>query len=267
MSLKFCTITSGSSGNCIYIGTKRTQFLIDAGISGKKVENGLKEVDIDPKGIKGIFITHEHSDHIKGIGVLSRRYDIPLFATQKTWEALDGLGKIIGKIHPDHRQIIEKDTDLVFDDLIVHPYSIPHDAADPVGYTFCCENKKISMATDLGCVNDHIKNNIRESNLILLEANHDINMLKVGGYPYFLKQRILGDRGHLCNETAGNILTEIYHEQLETVILGHLSKENNLPDLAYITVKNELEQAGISVSEQIELSVASREKNSKLYCL
>ncbi|NLK22347.1 MAG: MBL fold metallo-hydrolase [Epulopiscium sp.] len=265
MGFRFCTITSGSSGNCIYIGTPKVNLLIDAGISGKRVQMGLEEINVNPKEIDGILVTHEHSDHIKGIGILSRRFDIPLFATAKTWEAMDDMGKVIGKINQENRIIIEKEKDFIMEDLLIHPYSIPHDAADPVGYTFIHGDRKISMATDLGHINEHIKNNIRESNLILLESNHDIDMLRSGSYPYYLKQRILGEQGHLCNEMAGRMLAQVFHENLRTVILGHLSKENNYPDLAYISVKNELISEGIEVDERVELIVADRDKVSKVF--
>ncbi|MDK2788714.1 MAG: hypothetical protein PWP07_1959 [Epulopiscium sp.] len=265
MVFNFCSITSGSSGNCLYIGTPKVNLLIDAGISGKRIQNGLEQMNVNPKDLDGILITHEHSDHIKGAGILSRRFDIPIFATASTWDAMDEMESMIGKIKPDHRQVIEKDKDFIIDDLIIHPYSIPHDAADPVGYTFVHGDKKISIATDLGHMNDHVKNNIRESNLILLESNHDIDMLKSGSYPYYLKRRILGDKGHLCNEIAGKTLVEIFHDKLKTVILGHLSKENNYPDLAYMSVKNELMGAGIEVDGRLELTVASREEISKIF--
>jgi phosphoribosyl 1,2-cyclic phosphodiesterase len=267
MAFNFCTITSGSSGNCIYIGTPKVNILVDAGISGKRVQNGLDKIDVSPKALNGIFITHEHSDHIKGTGILSRRFDIPIFATQKTWEAMDGMGNMLGEIKSNNRQIIEKDKDFIMEDLIIHPYSIPHDAADPVGYTLIHGDKKISIATDLGHINNHIKDNIRDSNLILLESNHDVDMLKSGSYPYYLKRRILGDHGHLCNEMAGKTLVEIFHDKLKTVILGHLSKENNYPDLAYMSVRNELMEAGIEVDNILELTVASREETSRVFAV
>ncbi|WP_058485646.1 MBL fold metallo-hydrolase [Defluviitalea phaphyphila] len=265
MGFKLCTIASGSSGNCVYIGSPKVNLLVDAGISGKRIQNGLEIINVNPKNIDGILITHEHIDHIKGAGILSRRFDIPLIANKNTWEAIDEMERGIGKINPNNRIVIEKEKDLIFKDLIIYSYSIPHDAADPVGYTFICQNKKISIATDLGHINSHIKNNIRESNLILLEANHDIDMLKTGSYPYYLKRRILGKNGHLCNEMAGKVLVDVFHKDLKAVILGHLSKENNYPDLAYMSVRNELISSGIEVDDKIELTVASRDEISKIF--
>ena len=267
MGFKFCTITSGSSGNCIYVGTPKVNILVDAGISGIKAQRGLEKIDVHPASIDGIFITHEHIDHIKGVGILTRRFDIPLFAMKKTWEAMDEMEKVLGKISSNNRIIIEKDKDFILEDLVIHPYAIPHDASDPVGYTFVHNNKKISLATDLGHVNDKIKDNIRESSLILLESNHDIDMLINGSYPYYLKRRILGDYGHLCNEAAGKILVEVFHDKLETVVLGHLSKENNYPKLAYNSVKSTLIDAGIELEGKVELTVAGRDELSKLFRL
>ena len=265
MNFRFSTIASGSSGNCVYVGTQQVNLLVDVGLSGKKVEAGLEDIGVDPKEIDGIFITHEHSDHIKGIGVMSRRHDIPIFANAGTWKALEEMGKIIGKIHPDHKQVIESDRDFCIKDLIIHPYSIPHDAAAPVGYAFYHGNKKISMATDLGHVSENVRKNLRDSNLLLLEANHDLEMLKFGSYPYYLKRRVMGDYGHLCNDVAGELLVDIYHEKLQTVILGHLSAENNFPELAYQTVENVLKKMKQDVLETLELLVASRKEGSKVY--
>lgn len=267
MGFKFCSITSGSSGNCIYIGTPKVNILVDAGISGTKVQAGLEKIGVNPASLHGILITHEHIDHIKGVGILSRRFDLPLLATAKTWEAMEAMGKVLGKIAPHNKVVIEKDKDFILKDLVIHPYPIPHDAADPVGYTFVHSNKKISIATDLGHVNDQIKDNIRESNLILLESNHDIDMLINGSYPYYLKRRILSNFGHLCNEAAGKILAEVFHDKLEAVILGHLSKENNYPQLALNSVKKQLLSAGIEQDGRFELTVAKREEVSEFFSL
>lgn len=264
MEFRFSTIASGSSGNCIYMGTKKTHWLIDAGISGKKVERGLKKLDVDPKQLNGIFITHEHLDHIKGVGVLARRYRLPIYATPLTWSAIDNSSSV-GEIPQECKLIIQRDQEMVIDDIIVQSYGIPHDAVDPIAYNFYKNNKKISIATDLGHITESIKENLYQSNLILLEANHDIDMLEVGSYPYFLKQRILGDYGHLCNEVAAKMITKLYHPKLETVILGHLSQENNFPALAYQTVYNELTLSDIPLSSKFQLKVAEREGVTDIY--
>ena len=264
MKFELCTIASGSSGNCIYVGTDKYKILVDAGISGKRVTEGLEDIGVDPSEIEGLFITHEHSDHIKGAGIISRKYNLPIYATKGTWDAILPEAKI-GKILPENIRIIDKEIALNFDGLEITPYSIYHDAAEPVGYTFSYEGKKMSIATDLGYVDRNILKYLEGSNLVLLESNHDVGMLQAGTYPYYLKQRILSDNGHLSNDLAAEALLGIYHEDLEHVVLGHLSRENNFPDLAYVTTKNVLENNGIKVGEDISVSVANKDKVSEVY--
>lgn len=264
MKFELCTIASGSSGNCIYIGTDKHKILVDAGISGKKITAGLEQIGVDPDEIQGVFITHEHSDHIKGAGIISRKYNWPIYATQGTWDVILGEEKI-GKVSPDNVRIVDKGKSMNFSGLQIMPYSIYHDAADPVGYTFCYEQKKMSIATDLGHVDEIIIEELKNSHLILLESNHDVGMLQAGGYPYYLKQRILSENGHLSNELAAKALLGVYHENLEHVILGHLSRENNFPDLAYITTKNKLQSNGIEVGRDIQVSVANKDEVSQVY--
>lgn len=263
MALSICSIASGSSGNCIYVGTDEVHLLVDSGISGKKVELGLKELEVDPHCMDGILITHEHSDHIKGIGVLARRYKIPIYATRKTWEATLNY-QSIGKISEDLFIEIFPNEDFMIKDLTIHPFNSFHDAINPVCYTFCKHNKKISIATDLGCYDEYILNNLQGSNVLFIEANHDVKMLEVGRYPYFLKKRILSDVGHLSNETSGELISTLYHESLSHVILGHLSQENNFPELAYESVKLVLSNCSHIDCDNFNISVASRNNNSKL---
>lgn len=266
MKFELCTIASGSSGNCIYIGTDKHKILIDAGISGKRITAGLEQIGVNPEEIQGVFATHEHSDHIKGVGIISRKYNCPIYATQGTWDCMLEENKI-GKVLPENIRIIEKGHELSFEGLEITPYSIYHDAADPVGYTFTYGEKKMSIATDLGHVDETILGHLRDSNLLLLESNHDVGMLQAGGYPYYLKQRILSDNGHLSNELAAKALLGVYHEALEYAVLGHLSRENNFPDLAYITAKSTLEGQGIEVGKDVKISVASKDKVSEVYKL
>lgn len=256
--MEFCTIASGSGGNCTYIGTDYTKILIDAGISGKKIEEGLANLSLTGDRIDALFITHEHTDHIKGAGILSRRFDIPVFATEDTWTAME---KELGHIAPGNRRIVYRDEVCAINDLCVKPFRIPHDAADPVGYSVFTERKKITLATDIGHVTDTIRENIEESDLLLLEANHDVEMLKRGSYPRALKQRILGEKGHLSNHTAGELLAEIMTGRMKYVFLGHLSEENNNPHLAYETVEGILQRNHIQVGTQVKMDMASRFQN------
>ena len=237
--MNLCSIASGSSGNCIYTGTDKTGILIDAGISAKRIEQGLAAIDRSLKDIKGIFISHEHSDHIQGIGVLSRRYQIPIYGTKGTLDAIRQC-KSLGNIDEDLYHEIEADEEIWVDDLTVKPFAISHDAAQPVAYRVESDGKSAAVATDLGIYDEKIIDRLQKLDVLLLESNHDIHMLQVGGYPFPLKQRIFGDRGHLSNESAGKLLCELLHDDLKAVFLGHLSKENNYEELAFETVKLEI---------------------------
>lgn len=237
--MRLCSIASGSSGNCIYVGSDATHLLVDVGISGKRTESGLRELGLSGRDIDGILITHEHSDHISGLAVMARKYEIPIYATAGTiraMRAIKGLQDLDGELFREVRE----DTNLVLKDLTVNPMHISHDAAQPVGYRISYGSKRVAVCTDLGAYNDYTVECLKGMDALLLEANHDVNMLQVGPYPYYLKQRILGERGHLSNENSGRLLCRVLHDGLQTVLLGHLSRENNLPELAYESVRMEI---------------------------
>ncbi len=256
MRLKFATIASSSSGNCIYIGTEYTNILIDAGLSGKKIEEGLKELDLTGQDIDAIFVTHEHSDHVNGIGVMSRRYNIPIYATEGTWSNMPANVKA-ETIRMDYKRNVYADENMVFNDLNIKPFAIPHDACEPVGYSIMTERDKITIATDIGHISDAIKENVKGSTVLLLESNHDVNMLKNGPYDYNLKKRILSDYGHLSNDNAGKFLSDFADSRLKYVFLGHLSKENNTPQIAFNTVSDIVEKSGIELGGDFNMWVAS----------
>lgn len=237
--MRMCSIASGSSGNCIYVGSDATHLLIDVGISGKRTECGLNSLGISGRELDGILITHEHADHISGLGVLARKYQIPIYATAGTIEALKSCGSL-GKMDEELFHEVKADEKMVIKDLTVNPMRISHDAAEPVAYRIGYGNKKVGICTDLGVYNDYTVECLRGMDALLIEANHDVNMLQVGPYPYYLKQRILGERGHLSNENSGRLLSRIIHDKLQAIVLGHLSKENNLPELAYEAVRMEI---------------------------
>lgn len=265
--MKLCSITSGSSGNCICVGSDNTTLLIDAGISGKRVEQGLNAIDMTTKDIDGILITHEHSDHIKGLGVLARKYGIPIYTTEGTKDAIL-TNSSLGKISEDLFCTVRADHPFCIGDLEVDPFSIYHDAADPLGYRINQSDKSVAVATDLGHYDDYIVKHLQNLNALLLEANHDVNMLQVGSYPYYLKRRILGERGHLSNETAGKLLCELLHDNIKTVLLGHLSQENNYEALAYETVCAEVTMGDNPYkAKDFDISVARRDQVSKMICL
>lgn len=237
--MRLCSIASGSSGNCVYVGSEATHLLVDTGISGKRVEQGLKELELSPKDLDGILITHEHADHISGLGVLTRKYEIPVYATEGTIKAMFEGGSL-GNVEETLFHSIKEDEKFILKDLTINPMHISHDAVQPVAYRISYGNKRVGICTDLGIYNDYTVECLKGMDAILLEANHDVNMLQVGPYPYYLKQRILGEKGHLSNENSGRLLCRILHDGLKTILLGHLSKENNLPELAYESVRMEI---------------------------
>ncbi len=260
MRITFCPLGSGSSGNSTFVGTSETGILIDAGFSGKAIQASLDSIGFDPKNLRAIFVTHEHSDHIKGAGILSRRFNVPIYATLGTWA---GMGKEIGNIPTANVNYIYPNQYVHINDLCVKPFSIPHDASEPVGYSILSHKYKLTVATDLGHINDNIVENLRDSNVILLEANHDIDMLKTGPYPYILKKRILSEVGHLANIDTGIVLTEIMSDNIISIYLGHLSEDNNSPEVAFNTVKEIFNQNGIETDKYFKLHVASRHTASE----
>lgn len=262
--MRFCSIASGSSGNCIYVGSEKTHLLVDVGISGKKIETGLNSIDLSGKEIDGILITHEHSDHMKSLGVIARKYQIPIYATGGTVDAMSRM-KSVGELPEGIFHEIRENEDFMIKDMKIHPFTIPHDAAQPVGYRMECQGHSVGIATDLGKYNEYIVENLKNLDVLLLEANHDIRMLQVGKYPYYLKQRILGDRGHLSNENAGRLLCRLLHDHMKAIFLGHLSKENNYEALAYETVCAEVTLGDNPYrSGDFKIQVAKRDQVSEL---
>lgn len=237
--MRLCSIASGSSGNCIYVGSDATHLLVDVGISGKRTESGLNYLGLTGQDIDGILITHEHADHINGLGVIVRKYGIPIYATKGTIEAIKRSGSV-GEIDEGLFHEVYEDEKLTIKDLVINPMKVAHDAAQPVAYRVSYGRKKVAICTDLGHFTDYTVDCLRGMDVLFLEANHDVNMLQVGPYPYYLKQRILGDKGHLSNENSGRLLSRVLHDGVQSIILGHLSKENNLPELAYEAVRMEI---------------------------
>lgn len=263
MSLKFCSLASGSSGNCQWISSEKTAILLDAGLSGKYIQTAMSSISEDLEKVQGILVTHEHIDHMKCIGVMMRRYGLRLYANEATFEAI--MPKL-GKFDPAQVTIFENDKPFEIGDLLVKPFSISHDAVDPVAYSFSHGSRKISVATDLGTVDQRILGELLSSDLLMIEANHDVEMLKVGPYPYHLKRRILSEIGHLSNDHAGEIALEVLREgKLQSILLGHISKENNHPELAYETVKACLEADGVEIGLDVQLDMTYRDRVSKLY--
>ena len=252
--LKFCSLYSGSSGNSLYVENNDTKILIDAGVSGKKIVNALDSLNVNISDINAILVTHEHIDHTLSLPVLSKKYNIPIYANEKTWSVLP-----IEKIK--NQRVFNVNEPFLIGNLKIEPFPIPHDAISPCGFNIYSSNKKISIATDIGHITPGIIEHLKNSAFLLLEANYEPEMLYYSSYPYHLKQRILGDNGHLSNENAGKLITELSRYGLKHVMLGHLSNENNFPDLAYQTVLNELNYNKVCLND-LKISVANRNKPS-----
>ncbi|MFZ5353964.1 MAG: MBL fold metallo-hydrolase [Bacillota bacterium] len=264
MNIRLCSLSSGSSGNCIYVGTDESGVLVDCGISGKEILKNLMDIGVCNSTIKAILVTHEHSDHVRSVGIVSRKLNIPIYANIKTWE---GMMDSIGSIKSENIRTFNTGTEFEISGMSIKSFTIPHDAADPVGYSLNTGKYKVSIATDLGYFSDIVRDGIKDSNMVLLESNHDIEMLKVSKYPYFLKRRIMSNHGHLSNEAAGNAAYELLQSGVKDILLGHLSKENNFPELAFATVKNILEEKKVKIGRDINIELAPRSGISKFFSM
>ena len=262
--MRLCSIASGSSGNSIYVGDDHTHLLVDAGISKKRIDEGLHTLGIKGEELSGILVTNEHSDHIQGLGVFSRKYGIPIYATKGTLAGIMEY-KSLGKMPEGLLHEVEMDKKFVLGDMEILPFAISHDAKEPSGYRIEHGEKSVAVATDLGIYDEYTVEHLKNLDAVLMEANHDIHMLEVGPYPYQLKRRVMGDKGHLSNELSGRLLCDILHDNLKCVLLGHLSKENNYAELAYETVKLEVTIGNNPYNgDDIPLMVAKRDRVSEI---
>ena len=251
----FCSLYSGSSGNSLFVESENTKLLVDAGVSSKKIEEALANLEIDPTSIDGILITHEHSDHVQGLGTFAKKFNLPVFVNEKT---LDAMPKQKEKISEKNIKLFNINEKFEIGDLKVKPFSIPHDAANPCGFNIFKDNKKISIATDIGHMTNGVLKNLEDSIFIMLESNYDPEVLKYSKYPYQLKTRIAGPDGHLSNELAGKTISYLLNSGLKQAVLGHLSKQSNFPELAYKTVIDEIMCTKYD-ENSLKLSVASRD--------
>ena len=258
--LDFCSLYSGSSGNCLFVRTGKTKILVDCGTSLKKVQEGLIQIGEKIEDIDAILVTHEHVDHVQSLGNASQKFDIPVFVN---FETLEAMPKQKEKIDMHNQKLFEVGKEFSIGDLAINSFSIPHDAANPCGFNIYNNKSKLTIATDLGHMDNDLINHMKGSAFILLESNYDPEILKYSKYPYSLKQRIAGPKGHLPNDMAGKTISELSKFDLKEVMLGHLSKENNFPELAYQTVVEELQSSNIDINE-LRLSVASRYNPSKI---
>lgn len=265
MAMVFCPLFSGSSGNALFVMAGKTKLLIDAGLSGSAIAGALESIGVDPHEIDGILITHEHSDHILGAGILSRKYQIPIYANHPTWAAMS---RKVGSITVRNYREFEKGDDFYIGDIGVKPFPIPHDAAQPVGYRLYYQKTSIATATDLGHFPRPVQKEIAGCDMVLLESNHDPDMLmRNPHYSAFLKKRILGDKGHLSNAACADALECILDSGTRHVVLGHLSGENNLPELAYRTACERIGQMGLSLGRDVLVDMAHRNRVGSVYTL
>ena len=262
--MRMMTIASGSSGNCTFIDENNTVLLVDAGISLKKIEAGLNYAQRTGKELSGILITHEHNDHIKGLGVLLRKYDVPVYATEGTIRGIESC-RNMGKYDRSLFNEIGSNDIFSIGDIEIRVNPISHDAAEPVCYSFHSGRSKAVLATDIGCYDDELMQFLTNADCMLIEANHDVHMLEVGPYPYVLKQRILSDHGHLSNDNSGRLIKQLLNNHIKGIMLGHLSKENNFEELAYETVKSEIWDNPFSEDvRDFNLMVAPRDENGEI---
>ncbi|HML45810.1 MAG TPA: MBL fold metallo-hydrolase [Clostridia bacterium] len=260
MAFRFCPLRSGSSGNVSFVQAGETCLLVDAGLSARAIEQLLAAMGVSAACLDGILITHEHSDHIKGVGLLSRKYGLPVYANEATWNAMQDKPGIDG-IECCNQRIFCTGADFYVRDLGVQSFSIPHDAADPVGYSLYYGGKKLSIATDLGHIQKQWVEEVADADLVLLESNHDPDMLQACRYPAWLKKRILGRRGHLSNADCASVLATLEGRGLRNCVLGHLSQEANQPQLALETVRSALHPDGLHAD------LAWRDRTGSVYAL
>lgn len=251
MKLRFSVLSSGSTGNATIVESGESRVLVDVGFSAKRMEQLLAEREVAAASIDAIMITHEHSDHIKGLGAFARKYNLPIYANEKTWDALNNM---IGEIAEENKRLMETGSVTEFGELKVESYAISHDAAEPVGYSFYEGDTKLSLTTDLGYMSSKVKEAIQDSDVVVLESNHDIEMLRMGKYPWNIKRRILGDQGHLSNHAAGEAICEIATSKTKRVYMAHLSRDHNMMDLAKLTVNGVMQENGFSCDgKKVEL--------------
>ena len=258
--MNFAPLFSGSSGNAVYVGSQSTHLLVDAGLSGARIAHELERVGLRADALAGILITHEHTDHIAGVGVMSRRFDLPVYATEGTWREMHGR---LGKIAAQNVRVLDGKRPFRVGDIEVNPFPLSHDAADPVGYALRAGDARIAIATDTGEICESWMQYCEGADLVLLESNYDPAMLEAGPYPYPLKRRILGSQGHLSNDDAGRAAARLIASGVKRLVLGHLSRENNFPELALRAVADALHAAGLHAA----IDIARRDGATGLYTL
>lgn len=248
--LKFCSLYSGSSGNSFFVQSDCAKILVDAGVSCKKIVEALASINIEIEDIDAILVTHEHTDHTQSIGTISKKYNIPVYANKGTWKAMP---QQMEKIKKENIYFFSNNEEFKIKDLKIFPFNIPHDAANPCAFNISNSSTKISIATDIGHMDYTILDHLKNSKFVLLESNYEPEVLKYSRYPYKLKERIASPFGHLSNIDAGKTINYLADFGLQTALIGHLSNENNFPELAYKSVLEQVEE-----NKKLHIEVASR---------
>ena len=264
MKIKFISLASGSSGNCYYLGTDKHGILIDAGIGIRTIKRNLKEVNLSLTNVRAVFITHDHADHIKAVGHLGEKYNIPVYSTKEIHEGINKSYCMTEKLYSSVHYI-NKEEPMEIDEFKILAFEVPHDGTDNVGYCIEIGDKIFSFLTDLGHITETAAHYICKANYLILEANYDLEMLRMGPYPIYLKERIAGPNGHMSNTDTADFLAENITENLKYIWLCHLSKDNNHPDLAYKTVDWKLKSKGIIVGKDVQLIALKRSSPSDFY--
>lgn len=249
---KYSILASGSSGNSFYLETDKKRILVDAGLTGKKIESLLADIGRNAEDLDAIFLTHEHIDHIKGVGVLARKYNLDIYANSDTWKVIDER-QMLGKLQASQKHLFQMGELKTFGDLDIASFGVSHDAVAPQFYRFIKDGKSFVMLTDTGYVSDRVSGIIANADAYLIEANHDIEILRSGSYPWKTKQRILSDLGHLCNEDGAQAMADSLGNKTKKIYLGHLSQENNIKELAHMTMVNSLARADLPVGYDFQV--------------
>lgn len=257
-------LASGSSGNSLYIESEQKRILVDAGLSGKKITSLLAQVDRKPEDLDAILVTHEHRDHIHGVGVLARKHHLDVYANELTWRAMDPL---IGKLAVEQKHLFDMESVLTLGDLDIESFGVSHDAAAPQFYKFNKSGKSFVVLTDTGYCSDRVRGIVKDADGYLIESNHDLQMLRMGAYPWNLKQRILGDKGHLSNEDGALVMNDILGDRTKRIYLGHLSRENNMKELAHLTMHNTLVEYDKGVGEAFQLYDTDPDQATELFAI
>ena len=263
--MKFVSLGSGSSGNCYFLCTAQTSILIDAGVGARTMRRYFRDLGMQMGGLDAVFITHDHADHIKAVATFANEFNIPLYTTEKVYHGITRNYAVSGRIAPEKMRFLQKTVGVTVGDLTVTPFEVPHDSTDCVGYrvehggiTFC-------LITDVGHATPTIEQEVARANYLVLEANHDEDMLNMGPYPAYLKGRIKSEQGHLSNKSAATLLAKHATPALHHVWLCHLSEENNHPELARKTVESILQSYGIQPGTDFKIEILKRKTPSEVY--